>query len=506
MRSAAHAGLIAVLSVLGAITLVLASTITTAAAQAATTALIMGGSGLGDPTEINALGLHIPMPNYVPNVENYYIAPNSSCQPATCQLVPVITPEGLLPPIIGSITFDPSVAQGVTKLHTALQSQLNADPGGQVVIFGYSQSGDIITKTLRNFAADPTSAPSPQQVSFVVAGDTNRPNGGILSRFPGLYIPGLNTTFDGAAPTNTGYTTTDIAFEYDPVADFPQYPINVLADLNSLVGFLDVHATYPNPYLPLPPGIPFFPTALPDGYTPQQLQQAMNDPANRQTYGDTTYVTVPAINLPILQPFLDIGTDTGTSWAIKPLVDLIQPALRVLVDLGYDRNIPYGQPTPAGLFPTINPSTLATSLSAAVSEGIHDALADVGLASGAAHAPSVTAKPAAMSSAEVKTALPQVYRLAGTPSLSPASADPSSPVTSDTIQSARAHADRVTSALQKTTGPKGFTIDQPNSTSAAVSPSDNTALNATPKRTAASSPANHGAPAAPHIGKRGKTA
>jgi hypothetical protein len=283
-------------------------------------------------------------------------------------------------------------------------------PREQVVIFGYSQSGDIIAKTQRNFANDPATAPPKDQVSFVVTGDTNRPNGGILARFPGLYIPGLNITFDGAAPTDTGYQTTDIAFEYDPVADFPQYPIDILADLNSLVGFLDVHATYPNPYLPLPAGIPFFPTALPDGYTPAELQQAMNDRANRQTCGDTTYITVPAINLPLLQPLLDIGTDTGTGWLTKPIVDLIQPTLRVLIDLGYNRTIPYGQPTPAGLLPKIDPSTLTANLSAAVSQGVHDALADLGVTAVSPPAPSTAANPSTSANAQAAdspTATPQ---------------------------------------------------------------------------------------------------
>ena len=64
----------------------------------------------------------------------YYIAPNSTCGVGTCTLVPVITPEGLLPPVLGDMTFDPSVAEGVGDLTAAL-----------VVVFGYSQSADIAT-------------------------------------------------------------------------------------------------------------------------------------------------------------------------------------------------------------------------------------------------------------------------------------------------------------------------------------------------------------------------
>ena len=391
MRNAARMTIVASAAILLTVVLAACSTITTAVALATTTALIMGGSGLGNPVVTTDAGITIPIPNYLPNVENYYIAPNSTCQPSTCRLVPVVTPEGLLPPIIGPITYGQSVADGVTDLGAALQSQLANHPEEQVVIFGYSQSGDIITKTLRNFASDPGSAPSTGQVSFVVAGDTNRPNGGILARFPGVHIPGLNIGFDGAAPLDTGFHTTDIAFEYDPVADFPEYPIDVLADLNSLAGALGVHATYPNPYLPIPAGVPFFPTALPDGYTPAELQQVMSEPANRQIDGDTTYITVPTKNLPLLQPLLDIGADTHTSFVIKPVVDLVQPTLRVLVDLGYDRTTPFGVPTPAGLFPKIDPVKVATDLGAAVGQGVHQALADLGVPVKAAKA---TAAPA----------------------------------------------------------------------------------------------------------------
>ncbi|MGE5694389.1 MAG: PE-PPE domain-containing protein [Candidatus Sericytochromatia bacterium] len=389
------------MALIAVVVVVIASSTSLVVRLAATTALIMGGSGIGNPTVLTDAGIHVPIPNYIPNVETYYIAPNTTCDVATCRLVPVVTPEGLLPPLIGSTTFDPSVAEGVVDLNNALQTQLAQHPGEPVVIFGYSQSSDIATIVKANLASDPT-APPPDQLSFALIGNTNRPNGGIFTRFPGVHIPILNITFNGPpTPTNTGYKTTDIAFQYDPVADFPQYPINILADLNALAGFLGVHATYPNPFLPLPAGIPFFPTGLPGGYTPAQLQQLMNDPANRQTYGDTTYITIPPNNLPLLQPLVDIGAATGLSALTTPIVDLIQPAMRVLIELGYDRTIPYGQPTPAGLFPTIDPTKLATGLAAAVGQGIQAALTDL-----ATHATSPATSQAAQlaASAAISTA------------------------------------------------------------------------------------------------------
>jgi hypothetical protein len=58
-------------------------------------------------------------------------------------------------------------------------------------------------------------------------------------------------------------------------------------------------------------------------------------------------------------------------------VDLIQPALRVLIELGYDRTIPYGQPASAGLIPTIDTAKLAADLAAATSQGIEAAVTDL---------------------------------------------------------------------------------------------------------------------------------
>ena len=425
MRRVARSGVVLTLALVAVVVVVIASTASLAVRLAATTALIMGGSGIGNPTVLTDAGINVPIPNYIPNVENYYIAPNSTCDVATCRLVPVITPEGLLPPLIGNITFDPSVAEGVVDLNKALQTQLANHPGEPVVIFGYSQSSDIATIVKANLAGDPT-APPRDQVSFVLIGNTNRPNGGFFTRFPGVHIPILNITFNGPpTPTDTGYKTTDIAFQYDPVADFPQYPINILADLNALAGFLGVHATYPNPYLPIPPGVPFFPTGLPGGYTPAQLQQLMNDPANRQTYGDTTYITIPANNLPLLQPLVDIGAATGLSALTTPIVDLIQPALRVLIELGYDRTIPYGQPTPAGLFPAVDPTKLATNLAAAVGQGIQAALTDL-----ATHATSPATSEAAQLAASATTSTAD-NPAATTPNATPPrESQPSSPSTS----------------------------------------------------------------------------
>ena len=48
-------------------------------------------------------------------------------------------------------------------------------------------------------------------------------------------------TFNGPAPTDTQFDTVEINRQYDGFADFPLYPLNVIADLNAVLGVVYVH-------------------------------------------------------------------------------------------------------------------------------------------------------------------------------------------------------------------------------------------------------------------------
>lgn len=187
-------------------------------------------------------------------------------------------------------------------------------------------------------------------------------------------VPILDATFGQPTPTDTAMSTVDIAFQYDGVADFPLYPINLLADLNATLGFWYIHGSYlaPNGRNP---------DELPNGLTPDELAAAIADPAHQQhTQGsDTTYVLIPTPNLPLLQPLREFGAFTHTEFLTIPLIDLIQPALQVLIETGYDRSLPYGQPAPFRLIPLVNPITLTVDLVNAIGQGIHDAARDIGM-------------------------------------------------------------------------------------------------------------------------------
>ena len=62
----------------------------------------------------------------------------------------------------------------------------------------------------------------------------------------------------------------------------------------------------------------------------------------------------------------------------EPVIDVVEPFFRVLVELGYDRSIPPGEPTPARLIPRLDPGKVAADLANAIGEGINNAAALIG--------------------------------------------------------------------------------------------------------------------------------
>lgn len=359
-------------ALLSTIVLWLASTLALAVALAAT-ALIVPGTGTPNA---NIVG------NYLENARDYYVAPfNPACTAQTdCDLIGINYPAQFWPmpfPGWGGLSgakWDVSTGKGITNLNGTLFNTLTGPaPDVPVIIFGYSQGGNVVSREkrlLRDLGPE-----LKNELSFVMIGNTNRPNGGLFERLAALgHVPILDATFGLPAPTDIGIGTTDIAFEYDGVVDFPLYPLNLLATLNAIAGFAYVHGTYLAPNANSDVG------ELPDDYTPEELAEQLDQtshPENFRSYGDTTYITIPTRTLPIMRPFLDLAAVTGTTALIKPIVDLISPALRVLIDTGYNRHLNPGVPAPLRLIPLINPFTLITDLIEAVGEGIHAAVTDI---------------------------------------------------------------------------------------------------------------------------------
>jgi PE-PPE domain len=320
-------------------------TVTAAVALRDNEALIMGGTGPCCVTAETPWGL--PGPPYTTIADQLFIAPHH----------PGYTPVGLatpeqLAPFTGldSEPFGVSLQQGTETLNTAIGNEVSA--GNDVVAFGYSQSATIETLELEQLAALPADErPSTDQLAFVMIGDGNNPDGGLLERFDGAFIPSLDASFSGATPDDV-YPTDIYTLQYDGWADYPQYPLNILADLNAFAGIVYVHGEYP--YL-----------------TAAQVGSATDLPT---TAGDTltNYYLIPTENLPLLEPLEQFG---APQW----LIDLIQPDLTVIVDLGYGDG-PADVPTLAQLFPTdVNPITVVDNLVQGSVTGVSNALTDVGL-------------------------------------------------------------------------------------------------------------------------------
>ena len=246
-------------------------------------------------------------------------------------------------PMFGWKTFGESQRLGQTAVDSAVGAVIpTLDDGEQVLAFGYSSSANVMVRVMRELQQQ--GAPYSDRLSFTLLGNPNRPNGGFLQRFAGLHIPILNVDFDGSTPLDTPYQTVDISWEYEPASDFPTYPLNLLAVLNSLIGGSMLHGNYYRADI--------------DG------ERAFPD----TTVGNITYITLAPPHLPLLLPLYELGFPA-------PLLELIEPALTVMVDWGYDRTVGPGTPIGAQLLPRVDPVTAAVELAEAIGQGMRNAAA-----------------------------------------------------------------------------------------------------------------------------------
>jgi hypothetical protein len=325
------------------------------------TTLVIGGSGTP-----------IPGQTYVSQVVSNFITnplfnPLFPFDPSRVQ--GLNTPEGYYPFTgIKDLPVGVSISRGVTILDQAIQSAVAG--GNTANVLGYSQSAVIASLEMR--ALNPTDTPGGSAIpfghlNFTLLGDPMNPNGGLLERFVGLTIPSGGLDFYGATPGNS-FPTKIFTQEYDGYADFPQYPIDFLADLNAFFGSAFVHGSYPI-------------------LTATQLGTAITLP----TAGDTTttYYMIPTPNLPLLDPVRAIP------FIGNPIADLVQPDLRVLVDLGYGSTTqgwstgPANVPTPFGVIPPVSPGAVVSALAAGTPQGFSVFMSDVSAQAQALSQPSL---------------------------------------------------------------------------------------------------------------------
>jgi hypothetical protein len=241
--------------------------------------------------------------------------------------------------------FDLTANQSLQTGAADLEAAMAANGNDHLVIYGLSQGAGIANVVKKRLAQQyPTGTTAPD-IDFVLSGDPNMPNGGLMSRFGGAYIPIIDFPFNGPAATDTQFKTVEISRQYDGFTDFPLYPLNLVADLNAVLGVLYLHTNSFDVSLPADP---------------------MTSPAYQGTHGDTSYYFFKTENLPLFDPLRILGVP-------ERLIDVVEPFFRVIVEAGYDRSIPAWQPTPARLIPAINPGKFAEDLAAAVDEGVDNA-------------------------------------------------------------------------------------------------------------------------------------
>jgi hypothetical protein len=253
------------------------------------------------------------------------------------------TPEELWPLTgLNSLTLNASIRTGYELLDERVHTQIAEHPRTPLVIFGKSQSAIIASVEKRNLAAEYADRKEIPPVSFNLLGNPLRPNGGLMSRFPLLGQVLTPWTDMSSTPTDTQFTTYDTALQYDLFADFPRYPLNLLAVVNALFGGLNHN---------------YFDESV-DGILKPFTVEISLDPNSPdyqpdtvvQQYGDTTYYLIPSENLPMFYPLRWVG--------LGPAVDVVEPLVRVFVDLGYDRTTPYGEVARARLLPALDNLTV----------------------------------------------------------------------------------------------------------------------------------------------------
>jgi len=184
--------------------------------------------------------------------------------------------------------------QGAVPLNAAISA------GTSTVLYGHSQGGQVIYSALRGWSSNPTTAPDPDQVSWVSIGNPENTFGG-KSPDP--------------IPADSPYRGTEVIRQYDGWADWPTDTKNALAVVNAIVGMQLVH---------------------PDYFTVN-----VDDPNNvRYVEGNVTYVFVPNKTLPLVQLAGPLAP------VLNPVLD---PILRPMVEAGYSRpgGVTYSPPPAA---------------------------------------------------------------------------------------------------------------------------------------------------------------
>jgi len=260
-------------------------------ARADDTALIVPGTA---PSPYGPLrSLYHFKPETQPEIGQNYIPPD-----ATRRIVPY---PGSFWPVTGlnSPTLGQSVNTGTSNLDAAIRSTK-----GPIYAAGLSQGTLALDQEQERLAHDPT-APPPDQLTFVKAGDPNN----LLSHVfrPGTRVPLINYTV--TPPLDSQYDTVNVVGQYDIFSHPPDRMGNLLADLNGITagGFYGHSATA---------------FSDPSHVAPQDITRTVND----RGATTTTYLIRTGDELPLVRAMVDMAglpPDAAgpLNAVLKPMVD-----------------------------------------------------------------------------------------------------------------------------------------------------------------------------------------
>lgn len=221
---------------------------------------------------------------------------------------------------LGGPGYDKSVSIGKQNTIKEIKKAQNGDPSVPVKLACYSQGADVCTQVndeLRRSGYDQSS------VSYLLLGNVDNAEAGVKVRFPyisekGVFIPIAGVTLGNVTPTSASDAQiTQLLYEYDFFARAPQYPLNLIADLNAIVGVAMEHGAY----------------RWADPYAPNNIVSTTPD-------GRITNIMIPVNEVPLLTLARFLGMP-------RVVADIINPTLKAIIDTGYGP-VPNGP----GTYPT----------------------------------------------------------------------------------------------------------------------------------------------------------
>lgn len=221
---------------------------------------------------------------------------------------------------LSPIGYDKSVAIGKSGTMNAIKQAQNGDPTVPVKVACLSQGSDVCTQANDQLYAE---GYNQSNVEYFLEGNVDNAYLGMKVWIPrigqhGVFVPGPSVTLGAATPTSgSDAKINQVSYEYDGFARTPEYPINLLADLNAVAGTLLEHGSYSkaNPY-------------------------AAGNIISTTPDGRITNIVIPVNEVPLLT----VAKFFGLS---QHVVDVINPTLKAIIDTAYSPI-----PTGVGNYPT----------------------------------------------------------------------------------------------------------------------------------------------------------